>query len=347
MPFDTPSLPTLIARTQSDLASDALRRSDSQVLARTLSGTAYGLYGYLNWIADQILPDRADEETLERLAVLRLNKPRKPAQPAEGTVTFTAAALAVLDANLVLQADDGRAYKIALGVTTSAGVNTATIAAVDAGVLGNADPGLTLRLVQPVEGVVNNFIVQAPGLAGGIAKESVESLRARVVRSYRVIPHGGSPADYETWALEVPGVTRAWCRRNYLGPGTVGLFVMRDGDTNPLPNPAQLAEVKAYIDQPTVRPVTAELYVMAPVELPVLYRIHAVPDTSAIRAAIQGQLIDLHDREAGLGETLLLTHIAEAISGSIGETDHQLIAPAANVVPASNQLLTFGGITWQ
>lgn len=344
MPFETPSLPVLISRTQGDLASDSLRRSDAQVLARTLGGTAFGLYGYLDWIAEQILPDRADEETLERVALLRLNQPRNPAQPAEGLVSFSAAAGAVLDVDVVLQAGDGRTYKVTTGVTTVAGLNTTTIEAVDAGTLGNADPGLALSLVQPVAGVTNTFTVLAPGLTGGIAKESVESLRARVVRSYRVIPHGGSASDYETWALEVAGVTRAWCRGSYMGPGTVGLFIMRDGDVDPVPNPAQLAEVKAYIEP--LRPVTAELYVLAPNRVPVLYTIHAVPDTSAVRAGIQAQLVDLHEREAGLGQTLLISHIREAISGSPGETDHQLIAPAANVVPATNQLLTFGGITW-
>lgn len=344
MPFETPSLPVLIARTQSDLAGDALRQSDAQVLARTLGGAAYGLYGYLDWIAEQILPDKADADTLERIAALRLNQPRKPARPAEGLVRFSGAAGAVLDVDVVLQANDGRTYKVTTGVTTVAGLNTTTVEAVDAGIVGNADPGLTLTLVQPVAGITNTFTVLAPGLTGGIAKESVELLRTRVIRSYRVIPHGGSAADYETWALEVPGITRAWCRRNYMGPGTVGLFVMRDGDADPVPNPAQLAEVKAYIGP--LRPVTAELYVVAPVKVPVLYRIHAVPDTTAVRAAIQAQLIDLHEREAGLGEVLLLTHIAAAVSGSAGETDHDLIAPAANVVPATNQLLTFGGITW-
>ncbi|PMZ30363.1 baseplate J protein, partial [Pseudomonas sp. GW247-3R2A] len=84
-------------------------------------------------------------------------------------------------------------------------------------------------------------------------------------------------------------VTRAWCRGSYLGPGTVGLFIMRDGDVDPVPNPAQLAEVKAYIEP--LRPVTAELYVLAPNRVPVLYTIHAVPDTSAVRAGIQAQLI--------------------------------------------------------
>ncbi|RDL19956.1 baseplate J/gp47 family protein [Pseudomonas jessenii] len=344
MPFETPSLPVLISRTQSDLASDALRRSDAQVLARTLSGTAYGLYGYLDWIVDQILPDKADEETLERIAALRLNQPRNAAQPAEGSVSFSATAGAVLDVNVVLQSGDGRMYRVTAGVTTVAGVNSTTIEAVDAGALGNADVGLALTLVQPVEGVTNAFTVIAPGLSGGIAKESIESLRARVIRSYRVIPHGGSADDYETWALEFPGVTRAWCRGNYLGAGTVGLFVMRDNDVVPVPNPAQLQEIKDYIEP--LRPVTAELYVLAPTVKLVHYSIHPVPDTSAVRAAITSSLNDLHEREAGLGDMLLISHIREAISGAAGETDHSLTVPAANVTAATNELLTFGGITW-
>lgn len=344
MPFETPSLPVLIGRTQADLASESLRRSDAQVLARTLGGTAYGLYGYLDWIVDQILPDRADEETLERIARLRLNQPRKAAQPASGPVSFTAAAGAVLDKDVVLQAGDGRGYKVKASVTTVAGLNTAIVEAVDAGVLGNADAGLTLTLIQPVEGIINTFAATAPGLAGGVAMESVESLRARVVRSYRIIPQGGSVDDYETWALEVPGVTRVWCRANYMGAGTVGIFFMRDNDPQPVPNPAQLQDVKAHIEP--LRPVTAEVYVLALTEKPVQYSIRPVPDSTAVRAAIASSLVDLHAREAGLGEKLLISHIREAISGAAGETDHSITVPNADVIAATNELLTFGGITW-
>lgn len=344
MPFETPTLPVLVSRTQSDLASDALRRSDALVLSRTLAGTAYGLYGYLDWIAEQILPDTADEQTLERIANLRLSQPRKAAQPAKGSASFTAAAGRVVDVDTLMQASDGRTYRVTEGVTTVAGTNTAKLEAVDAGTLGNIDAGSVLTLIQPVEGLVSTFTVLAPGLQGGIAQESIESLRARVVRSYRVIPHGGSKDDYETWALEVPGVTRAWCRRNFMGPGTVGVFFMRDGDPEPIPDADQLAEVHDYIEP--LRPVTAELYVIAPVEVAVTYRIRLTPDTGAVRLAVEAQLMDLHSREAGLGDGLLLTHIREAISSSVGETDHKLIAPVADVPAAANQLLRFGGCVW-
>jgi len=344
MPFETPSLPVLINRTQGDLASDSLRQSDAQVLARTLSGAAFGLYGYLDWIAEQILPDTADETTLERIAALRLHQPRKAAQAASGSVSFSAAAGALLDAGTLLQTSDGRSYTVTLGGATSSGINTAQIQALDAGSLGNADADLTLFPVQPVQGIGNTFTVLAPGLTGGVAVESVESLRARVIRSYRIIPNGGAAADYETWALECPGITRAWCRGSYLGPGTVGLFVMCDNDPVPLPDDGQLALVQAYIDP--LRPVTAELHVLAPVLVPVTYTLRLVPDTAATRAAVEAELRDLHDREGGLGETLLLTHIAESISSASGEQDHLLVSPSADVPAATNQLLTFGGCVW-
>lgn len=46
MPYEMPTLPALITRTQSDFernAPDALRRSDAKVASRVLSGAAYGL----------------------------------------------------------------------------------------------------------------------------------------------------------------------------------------------------------------------------------------------------------------------------------------------------------------
>ncbi|MBR7196285.1 baseplate J protein [Pseudomonas sp. CFBP13508] len=345
MPFETPSLPVLIKRTQSDLAGDSLRQSDAQVLARTLGGAAYGLYGYLDWIAQQILPDKADESTLERIAALRLNQPRKAAQVATGSVSFSASTGAVLDVDTLLQSDDGRTYKVTAARIAVSGTNSTTIAALDAGSVGNADAGLTLNPVQPIAGVIgNSFIVQPPGLTGGVGTESLESLRARVIRSYRLIPHGGSAQDYETWALECPGITRAWCRGNFLGPGTVGVFVMRDDDPQPIPNEEQLAEVEAYIEP--LRPVTADVRVMAPVQVLVKYKLRVTPNTSAVRAAVETQLRDLHNREAGLGDTLLLSHITEAISSATGESDHSLISPSANVSAQSNQLLTFGGCEW-
>jgi uncharacterized phage protein gp47/JayE len=345
MPFETPNLPTLVSRTAADLASDALRKSDAQVLARALSGAAFGLYGYIDWVAKQILPDTADESTLERQALLRLETPRIPATAATGSASFQAAAGAVLDANQILQASDGRQYRVAAAVTTTAGSNVATLDAVQGGTLGNADAGLLLTLVQPVVGVAETFTVLAPGVTGGTNRESLESLRSRVIRSYKVIPHGGDADDYVTWALECAGVTRAWTVKNYMGPGTVGVFFVRDGDAVIIPDANEIAVVQTYLQ--TKAPVTAEVYALAPVLKAVNYVIHLTPDTTAVRQAVAAQLADLHAREAGLGSTLLISHIREAVSGAQGETDNVVVAPTADVNANANQLLTVGNITWQ
>lgn len=345
MPFETPTLPTLISRTAADLASDALRQSDAQVLSRTISGAAYGLYGYLNWIAKQILPDTADAVTLERQALLRLETPRIPAKSATGSASFLASAGSVLDANLVVQASDGRQYRVVDAITPGSGINTAQLEAVDGGILGNAAAGLTLKLVQPVTGIDETFTVLAPGITGGSNQESVESLRSRVIRSYQVIPHGGDADDYVTWALECAGVTRAWTVKNYLGPGTVGVFFVRDGDASIIPDANEIATVKSYID--TKAPVTAEVIVLAPVLKAVNYTIKLTPDTTVVRAAVAGELTDLHEREAGLGDTLLISHIREAISSAQGEVDNVVGSPVNDVTARPNELLTVGAITWQ
>jgi uncharacterized phage protein gp47/JayE len=68
---------------------------------------------------------QADESTLERIAALRLNQPRKPAQVATGSVSFTATAGAVLDVDTLLQSSDGRTYKVTAARVPPAMVATA------------------------------------------------------------------------------------------------------------------------------------------------------------------------------------------------------------------------------
>ncbi|UVM65274.1 baseplate J/gp47 family protein [Pseudomonas sp. B21-009] len=345
MPFETPTLPGLIARAQADLAgSSALLRSDAEVLARVLGGASFARYGHQEYIAAQILPDTADEDTLRRMARARLKRDRLAAVAASGTATFIGAVSALLDAGTLLQRDDGARFRVVATVKLTVAQGVAKLEALEAGLLGNTPAGTTLRLISPVLGLNEVFTVEEPGLQGGTEQESIETLRGRVIRSYQVIPHGGSKDDYVTWALEVAGVTRAWVVRRWMGPGTVGVFFVRDGDIDIIPNAEACAKVAAYIEKE--RPVTAEVYVQPPAEKPVQYQLKVTPDSSAVRRAVEAALIDLHNRESELGAELLATHISEAISGAAGERDHALTAPVGNVLAAAHELLTYGGVLW-
>lgn len=347
MPFEIPTLQALVQRASSDLSGrtdSALRRSDSRALARMHSGTAYGLYGLIAHVARQILPDTCDEPMLARWAALK-NIDRTPARRAQGTLLVSGSGGTMIHAGVLWQSRDGRQYRVTADTVLDVNNTPVPVEAVNHGHAGNIDGGARLSAVSPVLGMIDQAVVDSAGIGGGADIEPLESWRERVCRAFEIIPHGGARDDYVTWALEVSGVTRAWSIPQYLGPGTVGVFFVRDRDANIVPGPVEIEAVRQHIEK--MRPVTAELYVMAPQILPINYTIQIWPDNETLRGRVENSLRELHASEADLGMQFLRSHMREAISTTPGVYDHRLITPADDViVPAPNELLEFGGITW-
>ncbi len=351
MPFSRPDIQTLIDRLAGDIESrlpgtDARRRrSVLAALARAQAGAAHGLHGHLDWLARQLMPDTAETDHLERWASI-WGVSRKPAAPAAGTVTFTGTDGSTIPAGTALARADGAEYTTDAAATIAAGVASVAVTATVPGAAGNAAAGTQLSLTAPVTGVQGQATVDAPGLAGGADTEDDASLRARLLARIREAPHGGNANDYVQWALEVPGVTRAWVYPQELGPGTVTVrFVADDDPAGPIPSQTLVDGVAAHID--ALRPVTAAVTVVAPVDVPINPTIRLTPNDPAVQAAVQAELEDMLRREAVPGGTILLSHINEAISIAAGETDHALVSPTADVTHATGELAVLGTITWQ
>lgn len=347
MPYEMPTLPALITRTQSDFernAPDALRRSDAKVASRVLSGAAYGLYGHQEWIARQSHPATCDEEMLLRWAEWRLKDGRKAAVSATGPITVVGANNALVDADMVYQHQDGRRYVVTVTTRLVGGTAQVPVRAETPGALGNIESG-TLTTVSPALGVNPEATIGAGGLTGGADQEEIEQLRMRVQAAFQNPSKVGSGPDFEEWAREVPGVTRAWALPRWMGPGTFGLMFVCDGDEDIFPSAEKVAEVQAYLD--TKRPVTAEVYAFAPINRVISFTIKLTPDSAALREEVRKSLATLIADEAGPGAKLYRTHIRSAISNTPGETDHELPIPAADVLVATNEMGTLGAITWQ
>ena len=349
MPFSRPDLATLINRAEADIetrlpgADARLRRSNLNVLARVHSGAAHGLYGYLEWIARQVIIDTADGDMLERHASI-WGVDRKAASPAIGNITVTGINGAIVPADSTLARSDGAQYTTDAEATISGGTATIAVTAVDGGQAGNASAASSLSFDTPIDGVSATATVAVGGLTGGADIEADEDLRARLLARIQQPPHGGASYDYVAWALEVPGVTRAWVYPAELGLGTVTVRFVRDDDASPIPDAGEVTAVQDYVD--SVRPVTADVTVVAPIAVPLNFTIDLTPDTAAIRAAVEAELRDLLLREAEPGATILLSHIREAVSLASGENDHILTVPAANVTHAVGEMATFGTIIW-
>lgn len=348
MPFSRPTLQELVNRTLADAqtrlgADELVRREDLQVLARVLAGASHGLHGFIDWLSQQVIFDTAESEYLERWASIWAIE-RKAAASAAGSVTLTGTSGTLVPLGTLLVRADGAEYETAADVTLSAGTATAALTALVAGQAGNAAAASTLTIATPIAGVNSTATVTSGALTGGADSESDDDLRDRFLARLRQPPHGGAQHDYTAWALEVPGVTRAWVYPAELGLGTVTVRFVRDDDASPIPDAGEVLAVQEYID--ALRPVTADLTVVAPVAVPLDFTIELITDTAAIRAAVEAELRDLLLREAEPGATILISHIREAISLATGETDHILTVPAANVTHVTGEMATFGVITW-
>lgn len=345
MSFERPTLKDLVERigadTESRLTVPQLRRSNAKVYSRVLAGASHGLHGHIEWLAKQLFVDTADSDYLDRWASIYAIQ-RKKATKASGSVLITfASEIVPIPVGSLMQTDDGIQFETIEGVTRDKKVQ---VRALLTGESGNVEKGDVLTLSNPIAGVMSEVTVE--GISGGTNAEDDESLRTRLLFRMQEQPRGGAKADYVAWALEVPGVTRAWCYPNEDGVGTVTVRFVCDDLENILPTPEMVEKVDDHIEER--RPVTADVTIKAPTLKPVAITIKSLnPDTTAVREAVTKELQDLFIRESEPGKTVLLSHIRAAISYAIGEEDHTLVAPTDNPQATANELLTLGDITWQ
>lgn len=348
MTFTRPLLEELIRRTDTELAArlglgPLPPRSALGVLARVSAGLSHSAHGHLEHVADQLFPATADREHLERHASLR-GITRKAAAFASGVVTFTGTAGSTVPLGARLTRADGALYETTAHATLdSAGTGTATLEAVVPGLAGNAVLGTVLTLQTAALGVAPTATASA--IEGGTDQESDDELRARVLASWRARPMAGTEGDYVRWALEVPGITRAFVRARTPTLGMVTVLVVADGNTPTIaPTSAQLAAVLEHID--LVRPVTARVLVQAPVLEELDLTIELSPPSASVRALVVASLNEAITREAVPGGTLRLSRLSLAISAAPGELYHRITTPSADAVADPDTLFVPGTVTW-
>ncbi|MEI8438876.1 terminase large subunit [Escherichia coli] len=198
-------------------------------------------------------------------------------------------------------------------------------------------------LVTPVNGLPSSGV--ADTLTGGFDTEELETWRARVIERYYWTPQGGADGDYVVWAKEVPGITRAWTYRHWMGTGTVGVMIAGSDLINPIPEESTETAARQHIE-PLAPVAGSDLYVFRPVAHTVDFHIRVTPDTPEIRAAITAELRSFLLRDGYPQGELKVSRISEAISGANGEYSHQLLAPADNISIAKNELAVLGTISW-
>lgn len=345
MAWTRPTLSQLVARTEADFASrltgagTLLRRSMALVLSRTVAGAAHLLHGHLEFLGRQLFPDSSEAAYLVRQASV-YGMAQLPPTYAHATATVTGSGTVV--ASTVLTRADGSEYRVDADVTVSGSGLVALTAAVE-GSAGTLAPGDRLSFQSPVLGIDSTAIV-VENTADGSDQETPDALRLRLIERIGTPAHGGSVADYVAWAKSVTGVTRVWVVPRGLGPGTVLVRFVRDDDASPIPDSGEVAAVQAVLD--TNKPATATVTVAAPVAHAVNFTLSVVPNTAAVRAAAQAELMDAIRAQGAPGVTVLLSALRTAVGQADGLTDYTMTSPSADVVLAANAIPTMGTVTW-
>lgn len=334
----------------------SLKQNVLRVIGKVITLLAHEYELRLAWLFNQLFLSTATSEALIRLHAAEYRILRKPAAPAVGMVTGVGQAHSTYPSG-IRYISGNVTYLTTEAFTANAfGAFAAPVRAEVSGFATNRDAGAELLLsdaaLNPT--LADRVTVAAGGLGGGADIEGLEDLRARALKRKSSPPQGGALADYEAWALEVPGVVTAWAANYANGFGHVGCWVLFDGRPNGIPTEADLALVDAYIEGK--RLVRARYTTAAPIAKPVNLTIALSPDSVAMRTAVTTALAAFFDAtrsdtrlRPGLPDdpfTLPVAWISEVISAVPGENRHVLATPATGPVFQPGELPVLGTITW-
>jgi uncharacterized phage protein gp47/JayE len=301
--------------------------SDFRLRAAASAAAIEGLYQYQAWLARQILPTTADDDIVEQTASL-YGLSKKAATAASGTIRFSGAPAANIGVGVECKSSDGAAY-----VTTAAGTIPAggsidlSVSASLPGLAGNQAANTPATLTSAPSGVSSSATIIA--MSGGTETETIAALLARLLDRLQQPPAGGNKYDYIRWALDVPGVTQAFCYPLRRGAKTVDVAVLSNGAP---PSAALLTQVQSYIDD--VRPIGGDFMALAPQPVAVNISATLTLRSGMLLATVTARAQELeaaYFSTLNPGDTAYKSRIFSLLSDIDGVIDVVPLAPAANV----------------
>ena len=221
---------------------------------------------------------------------------------------------------------------ISSGLIQSNGELVTDFESVETGVATNLSVNDELTIQTPVLGI-NEIAMVSEILIEASNDESVASYRQRIIQRRRAVILGGSLEEWESWALEVSGITRAFSYRQDQGAGTVGVMVVADGSSPPIPTAQKILEVYNNLIGAD-RPKAPEVFVFGPTVILVnfIITLAAAIDNQANRNFTISTLRDLFLREGNPSSLILeqqwialLTNVGITISSIESEIDNEEI----------------------
>lgn len=220
-------------------------------------------------VNQNIFPDLADEETLRRFGRGKLGRDIRPATAGEYVITVTGEVDAVIPIGTTYSDRRGYLYVVDIPFTFISTSGSLTIRALTVGSESSLQPDDQLELTSPITNVDKLASVFSVTVIPVVA-ETVEEYRVNVLNSFRLMPQGGSRADYRTWTESVPGVREVYpyVKQNYAGEINLYVEAFPDDseDGKGKPGSAILSAVESSIEPAKIPMTVLDIHYL-PIEL--------------------------------------------------------------------------------
>ena len=310
-----------------------------------LAAQVVGLYEQAEWTRRQCFPQTATGEELDKHAFLR-GLTRGQASKAEGKIRFSVREEADIDlpipvGTVCMTAGLVSVETIEYGVLRAGNLSVDVAArAVEAGTGGNVAAGAVRSMAVAPTGIA--FCTNPAPFTGGAGEESDESLRERVLETYRRLPNGTNAAFYEREALNIDGVTAVSVLPKNRGLGTVDVFV-----TGPAGMPQSDLLQKVRDDLGPKREITVDLLVSSPtavnVNVSAVVKAKAGYTPSEVKARVDSAIRSWFDGTR-LAKNVLRAELGQLLYSVDGVENYRLDTPTEDKVIAKDELPVLGTV---
>jgi len=304
------------------------------------------LYGYCDWALRQSFPQTATGEYLDKHAQMRFLS-RKQGEKARGSVTFYLSEMQTEDVivpagTVVTTASLVRFQTLEDAVIGAGSLSAqAPAEAEEAGAHGNVPAGMVTKMPQMPVSVTG--CENPAAFTGGADGESDETLRQRVLDSYKRLPNGANAAFYESLVLQHEDVSAVKVLPRRRGAGTVDIVAA--GKLG-IPSAALLSELKKEIDR--YRELAVDVQVLAPDAIPVSVHLtvwprEGVTEEEAYTAATAavGSFFD----GALLGKSVYLAELGSRVFATGKVKNYTITSPQEDVLCGETELPILSELT--
>lgn len=226
------------------------------VFAAVQAGKLKIFYLAIARVQDNVYPDTADDETLQRFGSVKLGRTAAPATAGEYFVTVTGSIGATIAPETTYKSLDTSTSPDKLFVldtlfTFSATSGTIRLRAFEGGADAKLEVGDQVQVTAPIANV-DSFGTVASVEITPVEAETSADYRLSILESFLLEPQGGARTDYRLWSDDAGGVRKVYPYVKIGSPGEINLFVeanIADSiDSNGTPTAAILSDVIEVIE---------------------------------------------------------------------------------------------------